>query len=267
MKLIIATDMEGVGGIFSTAQSEKKFTSTDKFFHCYEDARRLLTREVNAAVDGAVAGGCDEVVVWDGHCGTNFILEELDPRASYIVGGGYGTWIPMDRSINAMALVGFHAMARDAKGVLEHTQGFNVHFYSVNGIEMGEIGQAALLAGHYDIPVIFVSGDEAACAEARKLLGDEIVTVVVKKALAREAAEILAPKKCRELICDGIRRSISLIGTVKPFKLEPPYHVVSESLADRTHLLSDEEIKEGRTRFIVRREYTTDKLPLLDLRH
>src|SRR4030042_191594 len=103
------------------------------------EARRLLTGEVNAAVQGAKEGGCDDIVVWDGHSsGANFIVEDLHPDAEYVINGGHPHWIPPDEPFDAIALVGFHAMAGTPKGILEHTQSYDVVHYSVNGVEMGE---------------------------------------------------------------------------------------------------------------------------------
>jgi D-amino peptidase len=270
MKIMIATDMEGVGGIFTSDQTGKKIQCGDENYDFWQEARRLLTEEVNAAVQGAKEGGCDEVVVWDGHSsGSNFVLELLHPDGEYIIGTGYRDWIPLDETYDGMALLGFHAMAGTPNGVLEHTQSYQDFFYSVNGVEMGEIGQAAMLAGHFDIPVIFISSDDAGCAEAKKLLGSHIVAVPVKAGLAREGARLKAPKRCRELIRAGMKEATSLIGRpeTKPFKLDPPYHIISEYLARRTHIQTDRELSEGRTQFITRHETTTDKMPMLDIRN
>jgi len=270
MKIMIATDMEGVGGVFTSDQTGKKIRRTDEDYDYWMEARRLLTAEVNAAVEGAKQGGCDEVVVWDGHSsGSNFIVEDLHPDGEYVIGAGYRDWFPVDESYSGLALLGFHAKAGTPNGVLEHTQSYESTFYSVNGVEMGEIGQAALLAGSFGIPVIFISSDDAGCAEAKKLLGEHIVAVSVKTGLAREGARLKAPKRCRELIQAGMKQAISLIGKpeTKPFKLDPPYHVVSEHFARRTHIQTDQELEEGRTRFITRSEWTTDTVPFLDVRH
>jgi D-amino peptidase len=270
MKIMIATDMEGVGGIFTCDQTGKKTRRTDENYDYWQEARRLLTEEVSAAVQGAKDGGCDEVVVWDGHSsGSNFVLELLHPDGEYIIGTGYRDWIPLDESYQGMALLGFHAMAGTPNGVLEHTQSYQDFFYSVNGIEMGEIGQAAMLAGHFGIPVIFISSDDAGCTEAKKLLGEHVVAVAVKTGLNREGARLKAPKRCRDLIREGMKNAVSLIGRpeAKPFTLDPPYRVISEHLAARTHIQTGQELKEGRTRFITRGEWTADTVPFLDIRN
>jgi len=269
VKIMIATDMEGVGGVITSSQTGRATVSTAEHYDEQQRARHLLTQEVNAAVQGAKEGGADEVVVWDGHhSGNNFLVDELHPDAEYHIGGGYRIWIPFDDSYDAFAMLAFHAMAGTPNAVLEHTQSYSVVRYSVNGVEMGEIGQAALLAGHFGIPAIFISSDDAGCAEAKKLLGDHIVAVSVKSGTGREGARLKAPAKCRELIRAGMKEAISLIGRpeTKPYRLDPPYHVIEEVLAPRTHLQSDEELAEGRTQFITRHEYTSDEVPMLGVR-
>ncbi len=153
--------------------------------------------------------------------------------------------------------------------MLEHTQSYDVYFYSVNGVEMGEIGQAAaLVAGLYDVPTVFISSDDAGVAEAKKLLGDHIVGVSVKTGLGREGARLKAPVRCRALIQEGMREAMALVGRpeTKPFKLDPPYVVVEETLAPRTHIQSKRELAQGRTNFSSRHEFTSDTYHMDDIR-
>lgn len=269
MEVLILTDMEGVGGVMTSLQSHTNRTPGNEHFHLHQEARRLLTGEVNAAVQGALDGGATEVVVWDGHSsGFNFIVEDLHPGAEYCIGGGYRQWFPVDASFDAYAMVGFHAMAGTPNAVLEHTQSYDVHFYSVNGVEMGEIGQAAVLTGLYDVPAIFISSDDAGCAEAKQLLGDHIVAVSVKSGLGREGARLKAPARCRQLIQEGMKRAMSLIGRpeTKPYKVTPPFAIVEEVIAPRTHIQSKRELAQRRTNFITRREFTSDTYHMDDVR-
>lgn len=269
MKILILTDMEGIGGVHQPIQTGKKLSTAEEGHWQYQEARRLQTAEVNAAVQGALDGGATEVVVWDGHSsGTNFVYEDLHPGAEYIIGGGYRQWFPVDRSYDAVAFLGFHAKAGTPNGVLEHTQSYDVHFYSVNGVEMGEIGQAALLAGVYGVPVVFISSDDAGCREAKQLLGDHVVAVAVKTGLGREGARLKAPQRCRELIQVGMTEAMALVGQpeAKPYKLDPPYAVVEEVIAPRTHIQSKRELARGRTNFVTRREFVTDSYHMDDVR-
>lgn len=269
MKLMVATDMEGVGGVYTSIQTGKRINRTDENYDYWMEARRLLTGEVNAAVQGAKEGGCDEIVVWDGHSsGANFVVEDLHPDAEYVINGGQSDWIPLDDSFDAMALVGFHAMAGTPNGILEHTQSYGVVRYAVNDVEMGEIGQAALLAGHFDVPVIFISSDDAGCAEAKRLLGQHIVAVSVKTGYWREGGKLKAPAKCRELIRARLKEAVALVGRAEtiPFKLDPPYRVVEEVVAPRSHRQTRRELDQKRTDFITRNEHTREQVPFLGIR-
>ncbi len=90
MKLLVLTDLEGVGGIVRSDQTKIKTLATEENYAYYQEARRLQIGEVNAAVQGALDGGATEIVVWDGHsAGFNFLVEELHPGAEYVIGGGY----------------------------------------------------------------------------------------------------------------------------------------------------------------------------------
>ena len=247
MKVYISTDLEGISGVLTFQQ-----TGRDENGQEYEKARHLLTRDVNAAVDGAISGGAEEVVVIDGHGGGfNFIIEELDPRASYIMGPGRVNICPgLDESFDAVLLVGFHAMAGTKGGILDHTQSSTTWSnYYVNGIKMGEIGQEAIIAGHFNIPVIFVSGDKATCEEAKQLLGN-IETVAVKEGFTRNCAKILSPKKTKELIKEGVARAIKRIKDFKPYIIKPPLEIKIElqntDVADRYERMEWKRI-DGRT--------------------
>ena len=225
MKIYVSTDLEGISGVVTWEQTGREGRNPE-----YEKARHLLTQDVNAAVEGAIAGGAEEVVVMDGHGGGfNFIPEELDPRASYITGPVRVDICPgLDKSFDAAFLVGYHSMAGTKGGILDHTQSSTTWFnYYINGIKMGEIGQGAVIAGHFKVPVIFVSGDRAACKEAKALLGN-VETVAVKEGFTRNCAKILPPARSRELIKEGAGRALKRIKDFKPYIVKPPIEVKLE---------------------------------------
>jgi D-aminopeptidase len=60
-RIFIMTDIEGVAGVTSF----KDQTFGDGRYH--DHAKRLLTAEVNAAVEALLEGGVEEVLVADGH--------------------------------------------------------------------------------------------------------------------------------------------------------------------------------------------------------
>ena len=224
MKIYVVTDLEGISGIMSEEQ-----TFPDR--PLYEtEGRRLLTAEVNTVVQAALGAGAQEVCVLDGHGGGyNFVIEDLVPGGRYVTGPGSAHPLTgLDATFDAVLLVGFHAMAGTPDAVLDHTQSSTswMNFW-VNDVCLGEIGQMALIAGHYGVPVLFCSGDEAACAEARELLGEGIVTVAVKKGFGRTKAALIAPSEARQHIAEGVGRACAMAraGGAKPFKMELPLRV------------------------------------------
>src|SRR5262249_52064230 len=102
--------------------------------------------------------------------------------------------------------------------------------FRVNGLELGEIGQEAAIAGHYGVPVAFVSGDRAAVNEARELLGDAVEGVSVKDGHTRTSARCLHPVRAHELIRAGVARAVGRPrASYRPFVLTPPLHVMLET--------------------------------------
>lgn len=222
MKVYILTDLEGATGV---VREEQTRPGTQE----YLEACRLLTGDVNAAVEGALKGGADEIYVLDGHGargGFNLIIEELHPAAKYVMGGPRPCAIPfLERGFSAAFLVGYHAMAGTAGAVLDHTMSTRVIYeVSVNGLKVGEIGIHALILGVFNIPVVLVTGCRKAVEEARALLGD-IEAVEVKEGLSRNSALILPPRKTRSLICNAAEKALKRLKEFRPFRIKPPYTV------------------------------------------
>ena len=236
-KAYMVTDMEGISGIVVRDQMTPGTSE-------YERARHLLAGDVNAAVAGAFDASCTEVVVADGHYhGFNFLIEEMDPRADYVTGASKVDVLPgLDASYDALLLVGYHARAGTPRAVWDHTQSWDDWVrYSVNGQELGEIGILALMVGHYGVPTVFVSGDRAATAEARALLGDAVEVVAVKDGYTRMSARCIHPQRARELIRAGVTRALSRSREqYRPFVLPPPFDLTLElrtsDLADALQL-------------------------------
>ena len=184
MRILISADIEGISGVMSPEQTSPGSGE-------YERARLLMTREVNAAVEGALEGGATEIWVADGHGQyNNILLEELHPGACLVSGkprlfgmmGGLdcGPW-------DGLFLIGYHARA-GAHGVLAHTiNGSAFAEVRINGAPVGEYYLNGLLAGEYDVPVRLISGDDRLAEEAVSVYPNaEIVTV--KRALSTRAA-------------------------------------------------------------------------------
>jgi D-amino peptidase len=220
MKVYITTDLEGVAGVLLDSQVGSDSAE-------YQKARHLLTQETNAAVEGALAGGATEVLVEDGHgSGFNFIFDELHPGARYIMGVPRPVWPPeTDESFGASFSLGCHAMAGTWGGVRDHTMS-TTHWHNcwVNGRLVGEIGLLALIAGHYGVPCVLVSGCEKACAEASELIPG-IGTVVTKKGISRYAAVLEPAEKVREAIRQQAQASIARAKEIQPLKVDAPVEI------------------------------------------
>ena len=215
MKIYLLTDLEGATGVFKFSQTRAMGTPEGI------EAMRLLMGDITAVVAGLRQAGATEIMVLDGHDGgNNFLPEEMVAGARYVTGkprpwGLYG----LDRSFAGMVVLGAHAMNGTADGVLHHTQSSIAEAkYWYDGVERGEIFQAAVTAGHYDVPVIMVTGDEAACREARELLGDDLPAASVKKGISREAAVLMPPAETRPLLTEVAKAAAAGLARRRPFK-------------------------------------------------
>ena len=236
MKILIATDMEGVTGVTTWDQVTPGHTENVRF-------RKLMTQDVNAAVRGAFDAGADEVIVADGHWnGSNILIEELDPRARLNTGSPspLSMMQGIDESVDGVMFVGYHARNGSPNAILDHTwSSRTVANVWLNDILTGEYGLNAALAGNFGTSVIMVSGDQTACAQVGELLG-EVEQAVVKTATGRFAAECLAPQVTYEMIYRSAMRAVARLlegEAAEPFILDAPIRVTVElftsDMADR----------------------------------
>ena len=194
----------------------------------YEAGKKLVTGEVNAAVEGLVASGVDDVLVWDGHGAGALLFEELHPAAR-LLHGRMNSFVHVMQDLvptfDVAVMIGQHAMAGVATGNMNHTQDSQrIDYYKLNGRLIGEIGQFALFCGGYGVPLIFLSGDDAACAEAKDL-APNIGTVAVKQGICRGAAISLPMVEARRRIREGIADAVKRQRTrpVKPVQWPGPF--------------------------------------------
>src|SRR2546423_1830625 len=224
--------MEGVSGVVKWAQVQ----GGDPM---YEEARRLYTEEINAAVRGAAAAGATEIVVMDCHGaggGWNFnslVPELLDPACEFVVQERWTEYTQLlESGCDAALFVGMHAKAGTPDGVLSHTvSGQAWRELRFNGVAVGETGINAALCGHWGCPVLLVTGDEAVCREARELLGPGLTTVPVKTGLGRYSARQLPALRAREVIEQGARRALKDPKAVAPYDPGRPCEIEIEFLA------------------------------------
>lgn len=243
MRVFVMVDMEGISGIVKESQ-----VFPDQAH--YQASRKYLTWDVNACVEGCLAGGAKKVVVRDAHyMGHNFIWEELDSRAEYVQGASPAERIPNIREFDGLILLGYHAMAGTPDAIQEHTmspQGWQ-NFY-INGARSGELAIDAGIAGDHGVPTIMVSGDDKLCREAKRFLGN-VVAVQVKQGLAREGAKLLSMQRAHQLIREGAETACRQYKSFRPYKVKKPVRMRLE-LVSRGKLpvgRSDVKILDGRT--------------------
>lgn len=196
MRIFFDTDLEGAVGVYNQNMCKR---GDAMFDYAYAE----LAKDINAAVAGAFDGGADECVLCDGHGARGLNWNLVDKR---VIQGNYD-YKPEDR-YDAMICLAAHAMAGTLNGFLDHTQSSTTWFsYKVNGRLTGEMGQCAMQAAIYDAPVIFVSGDEAAVAEAHEFFGD-IPAVAVKKAIGREKCTMYNEEESRAKIYETVKNAV-----------------------------------------------------------
>jgi D-amino peptidase len=224
MRIYLMTDLEGVAGVLNFMD----WCTPDSRY--YETAKELLTREVNAAVEGFFAGGATAITVVDGHGAGAINPLLLDPRAELMRGFAMGWPFLLDEGYDTVAWIGQHAKAGTPYAHIAHTQWFNYIDLSVNGVSIGEFGQLALCASELGIPAIFFSGDRAGCAEAQALTpGIEVVNVKrgttpgsgdeldTEQYMRRNASAIhLHPERARVLIHAGAERAARNLPSLRP---------------------------------------------------
>lgn len=256
MKIYIHTDLEGVTGIDSFEMIQR---DSDRYKECCE----LLMGDLNAAIEEAFAGGATQVTVLDSHGGgRNFILDLLDPRADNDLKTNKKWWGKLDNSYAGTMFIGAHAMAGTINGFLDHTQNsLQWYNYYVNGRKTGELGQWGIVAGHFGVPMLMVSGDEAACVEARQFFGN-VETAIVKRGVGRNRAECIDKDEARKRIREAARKAMAQIGKATPYVVTMPMEVKLELY--RTDFCEGK-LKDGVERIDARtiRKVTNNPLELL----
>ncbi len=223
MRVMLFCDMEGVAGISVWEQVNGGAA-------LYEEGRRLYTAEVNAAVRGCKRAGATEIVVIDGHGAggawnfKSLIPEQLESGASYVLGHAWCRYIaPLEQGCDAVLFVGAHAMAGTPDGILCHTVSSQAWYNAtINGTLVGESGIVAAIAGSFNTPCVFVSGDAATCREVKALLGPKVVEAPVKEGLGRYSARHLPASDACALIEGGAYKALAARNWPDPLRFTAP---------------------------------------------
>jgi len=226
MKLFISIDMEGITGVVDWRETEESGPDYNRF-------RKIMTDEVNAAVEGAVDAGVDEVLVNDSHDSMrNVLIENLHPKASLLSGNRkqLSMMEGIDDSYAGVFLIGYHAPAGTTNSILDHTYSSRTHRVWINGIESPEYAIFGAVAGLCNVPVRLLTGDEETCRMAKEFFGS-IETVAVKRAVSRRAAVSKPLQTAHQEIREAAKRAISASGKV--FRYDPPYTLKVEFQSTR----------------------------------
>lgn len=216
MHVLISADMEGVTGV-TWPEDVEPGTARWEYF------RQMLTGDVNAASAGFFDAGATEVTVNEAHSTMrNLLLDALDERAVALTGRNkpFGMMQGIGDAVDAVAFVGYHAGA-GRPGVLAHTYlGTTILDVQINGQQASEGMMNALLAAEFGVPVVLVTGDDKACADAAGWAADA-ERVPVKFCVDRFTARCLPPARTAALIHDAASRSLT--GLDKPPRPEGPF--------------------------------------------
>ena len=195
MRIYISADMEGITGVVDAGDVQPGGSD-------YERGRVMMTEDVNAAVRGAVAAGATEILVNDAHGPMRNILPDQLHAAARLVRGRpkpMGMLEGLDSTFDAALCVGYHARA-GTLGVLSHSfMGHEIEDMWLDDRPAGEIGLTHAAAAALGVPVVVLTGDDAACAEAADW-DRSVRTVTVKQARDRFAAELLPVPEARQEI-------------------------------------------------------------------
>jgi D-amino peptidase len=210
--------MEGIAGVVTGDQ-----LSPGGFE--YERFRGFMTAEVVAAIQGARDAGATTIVVSDSHGnGENLLIEQIPedvtivrswPRPLAMMEG-------IDSSFAAVVFIGYHASTNSMTGVRAHTMSSaTLTSVQLNGVVVPESGFNAAIAGHFGVPVVAISGDDAAVAEAQRLIGG-IEGAVVKRAISFHAAATMTPQAAQKLIREKVKAGVARRAELRPYVLTTP---------------------------------------------
>jgi D-amino peptidase len=213
--------MEGVGGVVTGEQLGPSGFEYGRF-------REFMTREALAAIDAAKRAGATEIVVADSHGnGQNLLIEQLpaDIRVIRSWPRRLGMMAGVDDAVDVAILIGYHAGTNNPSGVRAHTfSSANLTRVALNGTSVTEGSWNAAIAGHFGVPVVMMSGDDAAIAEVRKAVGN-IEAAETKRSLGFHSASTLTPQASAALIGERVTAAMNRLTAFEPLKVQTPVTV------------------------------------------
>jgi D-amino peptidase len=220
-RIFISVDMEGIGGVVTDQQLAVSGFEYQRF-------RELMTEETNAAIAAARDAGASEFVIADAHGNFQNLLVEKLPADVQLVRGGprpLGMMQGIDESFDGVVFIGYHASTTNVDGVRAHTMSSaNLADLKLNGVSVTEGAWNAATAAHYGVPVLAVSGDEAAVKEVQALV-PAAEGAVVKWPYGFHSARVLMPEASRALIKEAVRKGMAKRAQLTPVKARAPVEI------------------------------------------
>jgi len=217
-RILIVADMEGVTGVVTADQLGPGGFEYERF-------RQFMTAEVLAAMEGARAAGAAEFLVADSHGnGENLLIEEFPENVRIIRSWSrpLGMLEGVDQDIDGVFFIGFHAGTANPEGVRAHTMSSaNLTDLRIGQQSVSEGVWGAAIAGHFNVPVLMLSGDDATAADAQSVMPD-LEVAIVKRALSFHSADTLTPAAGQNLIRKTAERAVRRIGEMKPYRVDTP---------------------------------------------
>jgi D-amino peptidase len=221
LRILIVADMEGLTGAVTSDQLGPEGFEYERF-------RRIMTDEVLAAMAGARAAGADDFLVTDSHGNGQNLLIEAFPEDVRIIRSWprpLGMLEGVDQAIDGVIFIGFHAGTANPYGVRAHTMSSaNLTDLRIGDQSVSEAIWGAAIAGHFNVPVLMLSGDDAIADEARRFL-PELEVAIVKRALSFHSADTLTPAAGQNLIREVAERAVRRVGEIEPYRVQTPVRV------------------------------------------
>ncbi|MBI5463810.1 MAG: M55 family metallopeptidase [Ignavibacteriales bacterium] len=218
LKVYISADMEGIAGVVSDDQLGPGGFEYERF-------RQFMTKEVLAAIRAAQESGAAEILVSDSHGnGESLLIDQFPPDVRVV-----RAWprrlemmAGIDQTFDAVMFIGYHSSTNNTQGVRAHTfSSARLTRVALNGTVVTEAAWNAAIAGYFGVPVVMMSGDDAACAEVKAALGN-IETAEVKKSLGFHSANTLTPEASQALIAQKVKAALGRLKDFKPYVVKSP---------------------------------------------
>lgn len=213
MRFLIMTDIEGVTGVTTYPQAENSQLGRDMLMH-----------DLLAVIKGIRAKDHHEIVVYDMHTdGRNIDLSMLPEDVTVVMGKPINgkVYRGVGGHFDGLFMVGLHAMSREPGAMLAHSYLREYDAIYINDELVGEIGTERALAGEQGIPLVFVSGDDKGCEEA-KCLDDNIITAVVKYSLDEAQALCRTPAATEKTLAEAAAEAVKQARYIKPKRTDLP---------------------------------------------